>query len=163
MIGQSERFSLSAQISAYISLPPMLLGLFLVSQLGELRRSVALVRLDHFAALQLLVGVGRPDDLTGLVIDNGHSSESITRTELAAPARSDSKFAACRRSSVRVGGGIALHNIGTRSSSARTNLDAKGPGARSVDIVTDALQIHHSPLRAGGHHRHAVSRGGQNR
>lgn len=150
---------LTARINLYISHPSLFLKLF--SQLGgEISGSVALVRLDDLPARELLVGVGGPDNPTGLVVDNGQGGEAVARTELAAPARSDGEDAAVRRTSVRARGVRGLHNIGTMGRSVRTDLDAEGPGAFGLGVVADALHVPHSPIRSGSHHGHAVVSGG---
>jgi hypothetical protein len=56
----------------------------------DLDRSIALVGGDNLSSLDLLVGVGGPDDEPLLLVDNGESGEALVGTELAAPARGDS-------------------------------------------------------------------------
>lgn len=61
----------------------MFFELFAQSESGG---SVALVRLDDVSVRKLVVAVGRPDNLTGLIVGNGQGSEAVGRIELAAPA-----------------------------------------------------------------------------
>ena len=56
-------------------------------------RSVLLVRLDDLTAAELLVGVGRVDDLLAVVVDNSQSGEALALAELAGPASADGVFA----------------------------------------------------------------------
>jgi len=65
-----------------------LLG-YIFSHLWESSRGVGLVGFDDLSVSELLVGVSGPDDLAGLVIDNGEGGEAIALTKLAAPARGD--------------------------------------------------------------------------
>lgn len=135
----------------------------LFSYLGESSGSVALVRLDNIAALNLLVGVGRPDDLAGLVVDNGKGGEAIALTELAAPAGGDGVPTAGDRATIGVRGSVALHNVVARGSSAGAGVDAEVPCAGSVLGVAGALHVLNGPLGTGGHHGNAGSRGGHDR
>lgn len=124
----------------------------LAFHLGQSSRSVALVRLDNLAASNLLISISRPDDLTGLIVDNREGGEAIALTELAAPARGDGVMAAVDGTTVGLGGRAALHDIGAGSGITGAGVDAKGPGAGGVCGVTDTLGVLDGPLGAGSHH-----------
>lgn len=138
----------------------ILLAPRLVSHLRESSGSVALVRLDNLAALNLLVRVGRPDDLASLVVDNRKGGEASTLTELAAPAGGNGVSTAGDRATVGVGGSGGLHDVVASGSATGAGVDTEVPGAGSVLGVAGALHVLNGPLGTGGHHGNAGSRGG---
>lgn len=129
------------------------------SHLGESSGSVGLVGLDDLSASKLVVGVGGPDNLAGVAVDNGQSGEAIARAELAAPAGGDGVVAAGGRATVCLGGVVGLHDIGARSSGGSADLDAESPGALGVTGVAGALHVLDGPLGTVRHHGLAGSRG----
>lgn len=62
--------------------------------LRKVLRSVLLVRLDDLTTAELLVGVGRVDDLLAVVVDDRQSGEALALAELAGPASADGVLAA---------------------------------------------------------------------
>lgn len=144
--------------------PPTQLIYLQFSQLYHSRQSsgsISLVRLDNLATIELLVGVSGPDDLAGLVVDNGEGGEASVGAELAAPAGGDGVVAAVGGTTVSLGGGLGLDDVGAGLGSSGADLDAEVPGAGSIGGVASALHIADGPLRAGGHHGLAgLGRGG---
>ena len=122
------------------------------SNLWESRRSVTLVRLDNVPPLKLLISVGGPDNLALRVVDHGQGGKTVTRAELATPARGDGVLAAVGWATVSVGRRASIDHIGAASGSARTGIDGEGPSARSVAAIADSLHVLDNPLRAGSHH-----------
>lgn len=57
-----------------------------VRELRKVGRCVALIGGHGLSACKLFVGVGRPNDLPSLLVDNGESGEAVAGTKLAAPA-----------------------------------------------------------------------------
>lgn len=100
----------------------------------------------------MLIGVSGPDNLARLVVDDGEGGEAGVRAELAAPAGGDGVVTAVGGTTVTLGGGGTLNNVGAALSSGSADLDAEVPGARGVGVVADALEVADSPLGAGGHH-----------
>ena len=129
--------------------------------LRESSRSISLIRFDNLSSINLLIGVGGPDDLTRLVVDNGESGEAGVRAELTTPAGGDGVVTAVGGTTVALGGSIALDDVGAGLGGSGTDLDAEVPGAGGVVLVADAFKVADCPLGAGGHHGLAgLSRGG---
>lgn len=134
--------------------------------LGKVGRSVLLVGGNDLAGLDLLVGVGGPDNqLLGLV-DNGQSGEALVGAELAAPAGGDGVGTALGRATValRSLGALDGKSAGGRLGAGDASVDTEGPVALGVGGVADTLEVLDGPLRDGGHHGDAArgrSRGGE--
>lgn len=130
----------------------------------ESSRGVALVRLDNLTTSNLLIGIGRPDNLA-ISVDNREGGETIVRAELAAPAGGDGVFTAGDGATVGLGGRAALHDVGAGSGIAGAGVDAESPGAGGVFIVADTLSVLEGPLGAIGHHglSRSVRGGGEGR
>lgn len=130
----------------------------------ESSRGVALVRLDNLTTSNLLIGIGRPDNLASLV-DNREGSETILRAELVAPAGGDGVSTAGDGATVGLGGRAPLHNVGAGSDIAGAGVNAESPGAGGVFVVADTLGVLEGPLGAVGHHRlsGSVRRGSEGR
>lgn len=63
-------------------------------RLRQIRWSVALVRFDDLAGVELNVGVSRIHDLLLLVVHDGESGEALVGSELPGPASADGVWAA---------------------------------------------------------------------
>lgn len=103
-------------------------------RLGKSSRGVGLVRLDNLTTSQLLVGVGRVDDLL-LATNNRQSGEALVGAELAAPAGGDGESAALGRATVGLGSTLALDNVLASSGSAAAGVDLEVPGASGVGLI----------------------------
>lgn len=120
-----------------------------VLNLRQVLGSVALVGLNDLAAGQLLVGVGRVEDL--LAADNRKSLETRIRTELAAPGASDGEGSALNVLVSGVAGWVAGDLVGASSwGAAVVGVDGEAVVASAVGAGT--LEVLHGPGGAGGHH-----------
>lgn len=120
--------------------------------LRESSRGVLLVRLDSLATSELLVGVGGPDNLAALVVDDGEGGEAVAGAKLTAPARGDGVTAALAGTAVGLGGTLGLDDVLAGGGLAGARVDAKVPGALGVGLVAGALEALDGPLGGGGHH-----------
>lgn len=129
------------------------------SLLGKAGRSIGLVGLNDLAISELLVGIGRVDNLL-LVVDNAKGGESVAWTELARPARLDRVDTTLDGAAVGLGGTLGFDNVLAGGGGAVHGVNLEVPGAGGVGLVTDAAEALDGPLRRGSHHGDAI--GGAN-
>lgn len=118
---------------------------------GKVGRGIRLIRLNNLSALDLLVGISGPDNLS-LGRNNRKSSESVSRAELAAPARGDGEVTALDWSSVALRRLAALDDVLAAGGGTLVGVDLEVPGAGAVVLGAASLHVLNGPLGAGGHH-----------
>lgn len=119
--------------------------------LGQSLGSVALVGLDGLAVDELLVRVGRVDDL--LLVRDGQSREAVALAELAAPAGADGVDAAGHAVVRGAAGGLAVDVVrALLHGGAVVAVDAERDMAGGVALVAVAGEVGDGPLRGDGRH-----------
>jgi hypothetical protein len=113
--------------------------------LGKVGRSVRLVRLNNLSTLNLLISISRPNNLS-LRRDNRESSESVSGTKLATPARGNSVITALDGAAVALGGLAALDDELAGGGSTLVGVDLEVPGAGAVVLGAAALHVFDGPL-----------------
>lgn len=120
-----------------------------VTDLGQVLRGVALVRLDNLARSQLLISVRWVNDL--LSLDDSQSLESIALAELTAPAARYGESAALDIAVACAVGRVASDLVRAWSgSTAVVGVDGVAVVAGSAGANT--LEVLHRPGRASSHH-----------
>lgn len=119
------------------------------TNLRQVLGSVALVRLDGGAVGQLLVGVGRVEDL--LVADNRQGLESVALAELAAPVAADGEGTALDVL-VRSAGGWVAVDLVVAGGGLGAVVGVDGEGVVAGAVGADTLEVLHGPGGASCHH-----------